>query len=182
MSDINLLPQDIKAAQSKKTSPIQKVIVVLLIVSAIFMVVVFGANFYVNGKLNAIANESKKIEEQIAAKQSTESKLLVRNEKALGVKNVLAQRIDYIGMFNTLKSILPDGIRFTDFSFKEGNSITINGKALSTQDLSTFTSLLLDPAKGGKMFSDVNLSSIQGREDGSFDFTVSAVVTKVGGK
>lgn len=181
MSDINLLPQDIQAAQSKKSTPVQKIVIGLLVLSVIFMAAIFGANFYINGRLGAIASETKKLEDQIVTKQSTESKLLVRNEKAVGVKNILSQRIDYIGMFRTLKGILPDGIKFTDFSFKEGNSITINGKALSAQDLSTFTSLLLDPTKGGKMFSDVNLSSIQGREDGSFDFTVSAVVAK-GGK
>lgn len=178
MSDINLLPQDIQAAQSTKASPIQKVVVVLLILSILFIGGVFGVNIFANGRLNSVNDEAKKLEEQIVAKQATESKLLVRNEKAIGVKNILAQRIDYIGMFRTLKSILPDGVRFTDFSFKEGSSITINGKALSAQDLSTFTSLLLDPSKGGRMFSDVNLSSIQGREDGSFDFTVSATVKK----
>lgn len=176
MAEINLLPQDIQAAQQKKSSPIQKVVVILLVLAIIFLLAVFGANFFVNSKLSALGSEASELEQQIVSKQSTESRLVVRNEKAVGVKNILAQRIDYIGMFRTLKSILPDGVSFTDFSFKEGNSITINGKARSAQDLSTFTSLLLDPSKGGKMFSEVNLSSIQGREDGSFDFTVSADV------
>ncbi len=180
MSDINLLPQDIQAAQSRKASPVQKIVIGLLVVLAIFIAIIFGASFYVNGQLGTLASKAKTLEDQIVSKQATESKLLVRNEKAIAVRNVLAQRIDYVGIFRTLKSILPDGVKFTDFSFKEGNSITINGKALSAQDLSTFTTLLLDPSKGGKMFSDVNLSSIQGREDGSFDFTVSAIVKVVG--
>ena len=96
---------------------------------AIFIAVIFAASFYVNGQLDTLASKSKTLEEQIVSKQATESKLLVRHEKAVGVRNVLAQRIDYVGIFRTLKSILPDGVRFTDFSFKEGNSITINGKA-----------------------------------------------------
>ncbi len=182
MSDINLLPQDVLAAQSRKASPLQKLVIGLLVLFAVFILLIFGASFWVNGQLGSLAAKTKTLEDQIVSKQTTESKLLVRNEKAIGVKNILNQRIDYIGMFRTLKSILPDGVRFTDFNFKEGNSITINGKALSAQDLSTFTSLLLDPSKGGKMFSEVNLSSLQGREDGSFDFTVSAIVATTGGK
>jgi hypothetical protein len=80
-----------------------------------------------------------------------------------------------------IQALVPDGISVTDITLDKSNKITINGKSNTSESFAAYIGNILDPEKGGKNFSDINLGSITTTKEGELQFTVSMALITPGG-
>ncbi|MDP1710379.1 MAG: PilN domain-containing protein, partial [candidate division WWE3 bacterium] len=143
---------------------------------------IFGVSWTLSTQLNNLKQESSKQEAQIAQFAEIEFKVLGLSDKSAALTTILAQR-DYFSLgLSAVIASLPSNLKVTGFDAqKDKDTVTINGETSSYVTLASFLQNLVDTGKGGVLFTDAALSSVNlNSATGTAEFIIEATIQKNG--
>lgn len=181
---IELIPKEIEAAKGRDVL-LKKLrlfgfgffLLCFLIASGIF-----AFTLILSTQLNNLKQESSNLEVEIAQFADLESKILGLSAKSAGLSKILVQR-DYfsLGLSAAFASISPS-LRITGFDIqKDKNIVSINGETSSYLTLAAFLQNLVAADKGGALFTNAALVSVNlNSAKGTREFVIEATIKKNG--
>ena len=175
MADINLIPSDElleKASSKRQTRALSVAIIFLVVVSAATTVLFFIWAISVS-QINAEVSKQNQLAGQIDTYVKNEkiNKFVV--DQAQIASQALGEQINFQSVMSNFRSLLPDGVKLTDFS-SSAQSMVISGSASNSVALSTFISKSLEETqKSEGHIASVSLTTLTGRDDGTFQFSVT---------
>lgn len=181
---IELIPKEI--AQAKARAALLSRI--KLISFGIFFVslVAFGAIFYYRqtqlSQLEGVEAEAAVEEEKIAQYAEIEEKILGLEAKSSTIPQLVSER-DYLSVaLAAVEASRPSGIKVTGLTVSsEETDIDINGSTFSYSELAKFLDNLIAAAKGGVLFSQAGLTSVNlDASSGKINFTIEVLMVKNG--
>ncbi len=143
---------------------------------------IFGFSWTLSTQLSNLKQESSKQEAQIAQFAEVEFKVLGLSDKSAALSTILTQR-DYFSLgLSAVSASQPSNLKVTGFDAqKDKDIVTINGETTSYVTLASFLQNLVDADKGGVLFTDAALSSVNlNSATGTAGFVIEATIQKDG--
>jgi Tfp pilus assembly protein PilN len=182
--EIELIPKEIEAAKSRDTlvRRIRLISFLFFLASLLVSGGIFAFSMNLSTKLADLEEESARQIAQISQFAGIEAKVLGLEDKSSALTKILTQR-DYFSIASAaVETSRPVNLKVTGVTIqKDSTSITINGETASYVTLAAFLQNLVDETKGGKLFTDVSLSSVnQNASKGTAEFVIEATTKKNG--
>lgn len=183
---IELIPKEVEAAKGREVLLKRLRLFSFGFFLLCFLIAggIFGFSWTLSTQLNNLKQESSKQEAQIAQFAEVEFKVLGLSDKSAALSTILTQR-DYFSLgLSAVNASRPSNLRVTGFDVqKDKDIVTINGETSSYVVLATFMQNLVDPNKGGVLFIDAVLSSVNlNSATGTAEFVIEATIQKNGFK
>lgn len=159
--NVNLVPQEVRVEKRKiglkKFFTLASLLTLLLSVAVIVSLVVINLaqKAAINSARGKIINEQKVIASQIGTVQMV--KELETRYQVL--KELYAKKQRYSRLIKLLPTILPQGSQIEQFALN-GKQIQVSMNTNGVVDVAKFLKVVIDPAKGGVLFSQVELKSV----------------------
>jgi hypothetical protein len=181
--EINLLPD--VTLKEERESKLQKLLTIIsmaiFVVGIIAVIAVFTIQITLNEGYKKVVQENETKKGQVLGYVDTELAQRAIKSKLDTSATVIAAAKDYKTTLENILSILPDGIIISDVAIDKTDKITLNGKANNSESFYNYIKNLLDPEKGGKFFTDINLGSVSTTKDGDLQFNITMSSIKAGG-
>lgn len=181
---IELIPKEIEAAkaQEKFLARLKAVGRGALGVGVGFSILFWGGVLAQTARLNFLEGESNKTIEQISKFADTERTVLGLAAKSAGIAKIFTERDYFSVLLSAVKVSTPIGVTVTGLSaVKDKALVTISGETLSYNELATFLKNLVDPTKGGTLFTEATLNSVTlDSATGKASFVVELVMKRDG--
>uniref|UniRef100_A0A832E0L1 PilN domain-containing protein n=1 Tax=candidate division WWE3 bacterium TaxID=2053526 RepID=A0A832E0L1_UNCKA len=182
--EIELIPKEIEAAKSREARlrQIRLAGFGFFLLSFLIAGGIFAFSWSLSTQLKDLQQESAKQVAQIAQFADVESKVLGLADKSLALTEILTQR-DYFSIaVEAVEASRPAELKVTGLTIqKDKTLITINGETANYIVLAAFLQNLLDIQKGGTLFTDVGLSSVNlNSAKGTAEFVIEAITRKNG--
>jgi len=175
---IELIPEEVIG--EKKKEKVQRLAnaggVLFLIICALVTV---GLLAVLSAQKSALSN----VQKQVAAKQAELSSMVDMEKKIIGLDtksstltSVLSERRYYSLLLDALEKSLSYGVSIVSLGIDSNNTIGITGEVQSYDNLAAFLRDAVDPEKGGSLFEEVILSSVNFSATGGaiqFNATIS---------
>lgn len=178
--EINLLPPK-DVAQERLEALSRRLIIAsaaVLIITASIIVAIFGYLGVLSKRGADLEKDFNSYVEVINSHAEVETYQRLVKANIGRLSQVLADRVDFSQVLAHLREVAVPGIAFTDLSMDTDGKLTISGIGSSSVHLAASLNNLLDPQKGGKYFTDVNIASLSGDKTGAYRFTISLLIIK----
>lgn len=161
--EIELLPEEIEAARKHEKGLRTYRLIGLGILGLAILVLVLLLSL-IGGQALLVNNVRRLISEkeaQIGELATTEEKIVGLADKNAALTQIFSARSYYSILLETLRKSVPQGIAITTLSAAQtGEAVNLSGETRSYGDLAKFLKNLVDPKKGGSLFTQVALSSV----------------------
>lgn len=183
--EIELIPKEIEAAKARES--LVRRFRLAGVIFFLFALLVFGGLFAfswtLSTQLTELGQDAAVEEAQIAQFAEIESKVLGLTDKSAALTKILTTR-DYFSIALSAVSISrPSNLRVTGIitAQTDKNVITINGETPSYVTLANFLQNLVDSKKGGVLFTEAVLNSVNlNNATGKAEFVIEATVKRDG--
>ncbi len=180
---IELIPREIEEA--RKRAVLVRSLRVLGLGLLTLTVMVTAALFSV---VQAQKSSLRNIQQQVAAKKAaladladTEIKVAGLTDKTKALIYIFDNRNYYSLLLEALSKGTPAGVSITDLTAASTGEISLTGEVLDYTSLANFLRDMVDPEKGGSLFTEVGLTSVSfNPSTGTAQFTAEAEVVKNG--
>lgn len=158
--DINLLPVELK--EQKKTEKVKTSVgnlaLVLLVVAV--LAAIGSSVILINLKLmgNKQTQDSQKAQVKIKDLGVVEAEASRLGSKILSISNIISTKSRYSVLLSNVSKAAPSEATITSLTTFGENRVSVSGTVQSYLVLSQFVTSLMDPAIGGKLFSNVDLT------------------------
>lgn len=174
MADINLLPQEEKAAETFDLFRRRLTLASVLILfgTAVFTLVTLTMFTSFKSRRSGLIERVDEGSRQVNNLKANEELAVVVKKKAAAASVIIGSRTDTPTIFDKFAQLIPQGVYFTDLRFSEGK-LVMSGKAKSTADISGFIGAVTS-ASGAEVVSNVTVDSLSADEQGVYSFVMSA--------
>ncbi|NIT04398.1 hypothetical protein GTO10_05870 [Candidatus Saccharibacteria bacterium] len=181
---IELIPKEIAAAKER-----QKLVSRVWLIAGLIFLLSGGASaglfLYktsLSSRLSSLEQESAQAIQAIAQFSNVEEKALALEAKSTAIPQVLSARSYFSKALSAIETSRPSGVSVTGVSASTAEeSIIINGETPSYSNLSTFLDNLIDEEKGGTLFTQASLTSVNfDPSTGDANFAIEAVMSRGG--
>lgn len=184
--EIELIPKEIETAKAREgLSRRFRVASLVFFLISLFAFGGFSAfSLILSTRLNELKQESAAEETQIAQLVEIESKVLGLVNKSAALNQILAQRDHFSISLAAVESSRPSNLRVTGLTVqKDETKTTISGETVSYVTLAAFLQNLVDKDKGGVLFTNAVLNSVNlNSSKGTAEFVIEAGIKKDGMK
>lgn len=172
MSKINLLPKE--EFDRKSYGKFLKWVLTygryIIISVELVVFLVFFSRFVFDQQLAELTDSIEQKQSIVASAKKFEQQILTLQARIKQVKDLEANRAQYLSILTTLKSITPQEMLFTKIVL-EANTITLSGSALNNQSFAKFLTTLTNQ----KEFSEIAITNLEKDEkSNSLIFTTTA--------
>ncbi|HSX19235.1 MAG TPA: PilN domain-containing protein [Candidatus Saccharimonadales bacterium] len=174
MADINLIPQEeqTNARVEMLLKRVQFGAISSLVVCAVLTVATLSLLVMFQSKSKTLAASVSSISSQIESYKAKEELMTVVADKTATAVQVEDARANFPKAFETLASLVPQNVYFTDIKIANGK-VTFSGKAKSSADVAVLAKSLVS-SSAGDILSDVSIDSLTSTEGGVYTFVISA--------
>lgn len=110
---------------------------------------------------NNLRRQISEKEAQIGELSATEEKVVGFTDKNDALTQIFRERSHYSILLEALKGSIPSGVEVTGLSTSQAETtVGLSGEVQSYTELATFLKNLVDPAKGGSLFTQAGLTSV----------------------
>ena len=157
-------------------------IFLFFIVSLLIFGGIFAFRLSLAPKLAGLEEDSAQEVAGIAQFAEIEAKVLGLENKSSALTKILAQRDYFSVVLAAVEPSRPANLKVTGVTIQKDNVlITINGETASYVTLASFLQNLVDDGKGGKLFTNVILSSVnKSNAKGTAEFMIETTTKKDG--
>lgn len=158
--DINLLPVELK--EQKKTEKVKTSLgnlsLILLVIAGLAAVVCSAV--LINLKLtgDGQTKNSQRAQQQIKDLGVVESEASRLESKILSISRIISVKNRYSVLLSSVSKAAPSEATITSLTTFGENRVSVSGTVQSYLVLSKFVTSLMDPALGGKLFSNADLT------------------------
>lgn len=173
MTDINLVPEEEKAAQGYESlhKKLATAAIAMLVLAAVSTLAVLAFFTVLVTKRNSLVEQIEVSSARVNSFKETEDLVYVTKGKAAAAEKVLGSRQDLSNIFAKLAELVPQNVYFTDLKIV-GTKLDITGKAKTSADMAGLISQLVSE-KGQEVVSNVTIGSLASDESGRYNFTLS---------
>lgn len=168
MEDINLIPEDLRTRRRKEKQA-RNMLYLSIIVFVLSMFFSAGSFIYkevLKKIIFEVELQTKNEGDKIKSLEAVEGKIMVLNEKASFMLNVLNTRNYYSRLLNEIGSVLPSGIYLTDLSTFSDEKVTIGGITPSYPILANLIGNITERSKEqSSSFKYPEITSVSLKED-----------------
>lgn len=161
--EIELLPEEIEAARRRERELRTYRLIGLgflglaILVLVLLLSLIGGQTLLVNNLRRQISDKEARIGELAAVGE----KVVGLADKNAALIQIFSGRSYYSILLETLKTSIPQGIVITNLSTSQTEKVVnLSGETRSYGDLAKFLRDLVDPKKGGSLFTQVALTSV----------------------
>lgn len=158
--DINLLPLELK--EQKKTEKVKTSVGNIFLVSLGIsgLIAIASSVILINLKLTGDKQlkETRRAQEQIKDLGVVETESSRLASKILSISRIISAKSKYSVLLSVISEASPGEVTITSLTTFGENKVSVSGTAQSYLVLSKFITSLMDPALGGKLFGNVDLT------------------------
>ncbi|MEX0587472.1 MAG: hypothetical protein WD940_01280 [Patescibacteria group bacterium] len=182
--EIELIPKEIEAAKTRE-SLVRKFrlgTIFFFLVSLLAFGGIFAFSWTLSSRLTELEQDAAVEETQIAQFSEIESQVLGLADKSAALNKILAER-DYFSIaLSATEASRPSNLRVAGLTVqKDKDTVTINGETQTYVILAAFLQNLVDPAKGGVLYTNAVLNSVNlNSSKGTAEFVIEATIKKNG--
>ena len=182
--EIELIPKEIEAAKARESlvRNFRRIGIGFFLFSLLAFGGIFAFSWSLSTKFSELEQDAATEEAQIAQFAEIESKVLGLTNKSSALRQILTNR-DYFSIaLAAVSDSRPSNLRVTGITAQtDKNVVTINGETVSYVNLAAFLQNLLDPEKGGVLFTDAVLNSVNlNSAKGTAEFVIEATIKRDG--
>lgn len=161
--EIELIPREIEEAK-KEEKGLRTARLIGFGVLGLSILAVVLLSSVVGGQMLLAKNLQGKISEKeirIGELAATEEKVVALTDKNAALSQIFSERSYYSILLEALAKSVPQGITVTGLSaIQTGTKVGLSGETRSYLDLARFLKNLVDPEKGGSLFTQAGLTSV----------------------
>ena len=181
---IELIPKEVTAVKERA-----KISHRFLVFSIVFFVLSLATSsallFYKQDRtshLESVEEETALQGAGIAQFADIEKKVLGLGAKSSAIPQILSQRDYFSVVLSSVKNSRPSGVVVTGLAMSEDETeVTINGETFNYSELANFLDNLVGSGKGGVLFTQVSLTSVNLKaSSGKVSFIIDAIMKKDG--
>lgn len=178
--EINLLPAK-DAAQERFETLNRKLIfasAVILVATIVSIAAIFGYWGLILRQKNQVANDINTATAII--KTYEESEFLQRTLKTnlSRLNEIFVSQTDFEQILGQIQEVVIEGVALSDLAIAKDGKIVLTGEARTSTDLSAFLRGLVDSGKGGKYFSNVNVSTLSSDKSSTYKFSLTMTMVE----
>jgi len=159
---IELIPKEVRAVKTR-TLLIRSLRLGGFVLLGAVVLVTVGLLAAVQAQTAALEDVQQQVaveEAKLADLSEVEAKVTGLAAKSAVVGYVFEHRKYYSLLLEALSKSTPDGVTVTGLSVSQGDEIGLTGEVMSYTHLANFLRDLVDPEKGGSLFTEVGLASV----------------------
>lgn len=181
---IELIPKEVTAVKERA-----KISRRFLVLSVVFFVLSLATSsallFYKQDRTSHLESVEKEAALQgadVIQFADIEKKVLGLGAKSSAIPQILSQRDYFSVVFSSVKNSQPLGVVVTGLAMSEDETeVTINGETFNYSELASFLDNLIGSGKGGVLFAQVSLTSVNlEASSGKASFIIDAVIKEDG--
>lgn len=181
---IELIPKEVAAVKERA-----KISRRFLVLSVVFFVLSLATSsallFYKQDRashLESVEEEAALQGADVAQFAGIEKKVLGLGAKSSAIPQTLSQRDYFSVVLSSVKNSQPSGVAVTGLAMSEDETeVTINGETFNYSELANFLDNLIGSGKGGVLFTQVSLTSVNlEASSGKASFIIDAVMKEDG--
>lgn len=173
MSDINLLPEEERSAESFENLRRKLLVgsVGALVVTGVLTLLLLIYYTVISSKKASLITKVEASTQTIESLKANEELIVVTKGKVSDAEKILASRTDLYDFFSEFSQLVPQNMYFSDFKIGEGK-LTASGKAANSSAMASFIAGLVS-STGQELVSGVNVDSLSSDEAGAYNFVVN---------